>query len=238
MEIFESSEYQIQVRRVNRKMQGQIVAPDNSLVEQGEFDLFEHFAKNGKLKISLACLDRSQYLGCSRADIYFRSGDDVYWWNFAKGYVGIWCQMMIIIAMAVAFSTFLSAPIVMLGVIVMMVVGFFTPFLRALKTEDWEGGGPIESFIRVVSQQNMMVDLETGWATTIITNTDAFINQRLSDLTFLAPDFKQLDFANFLTHGYAIDTQRIVVAVAITLAFCIGLTLLGYFSLKTREIAK
>ncbi len=238
MENFETNEYQLQVRGVNRKIRGQILAPDGSLVEQGEYDLFDDFAKNGKLKISLACLDRSQYLGCAKADIYFRAGDEVYWWNFAKGYIGIWCQMMIIIAMAVAFSTFLSSPIVMLGVIVMMVVGFFTPFIRSLKTTDWDAGGPIESFIRVVTQSNMMVELETGWATTLIKNTDAFINQRLSDLTYLAPDFKQLDFANFLTFGYSIDTQRIVVAVAVTLAFCIGLTLLGYFSLKTREIAK
>lgn len=238
MENFETNEYQIQLRPLNRKIVGKIVTPDNSFVEEGEFDLFDDFAKNGKLKISIACLDKSQYLGAARADVYFRASDEVYWWNFIKGYIGIWCQMMIIIAMAVAFSTFLSAPIVMLGVIVMMIIGFFTPFIRGLKTEDWDAGGPIESFIRVVSQQNMMVELETGWATTLIENTDTFINHRLSDLTWLAPNFAQLDFANFLTHGYSIDTQRIIVAVAMTLAFCIGLTLLGYFSLKTREIAK
>jgi len=183
-------------------------------------------------------LDRNQYLGCARADIYFRASDEIYTWNFVKGYIGIWCQMMIIIAMSVAFSTFLSSPIVMLGVIMMMVVGFYTPFIRALKTEAWDAGGPIESCYRLVTQSNMRTELERGWGRTLIEAIDDFVNQRLSDLTYLAPNFSNLDFSKFLTHGYAIDTQRMIVAVAITLAFCIGLTLLGYFSLKTREIAK
>ena len=188
--------------------------------------------------MSLSCRDYNQYLGVARADMYFRASDDVYWFNYFKGYVGIWCQMMTIIAMAVAFSTFLGTPIVMLGVLMMMIVGFFTPFIRSLTDIERDGGGPIESLIRIVTQKNMQVNLETGVATTLIKESDKFISQRLSDLTYLAPNFKQLDFSEFLTYGYSIDNQRILVALAITFAFCVGLTLLGYFSLKTREIAK
>lgn len=235
---FETNEYQLQTLPISRKVIGRIVAPDGSLVEEGEYDLFDDFASNGKLNLSLSCRDRNQYIGCARADIYFRASDDVYWFNYLKGYIGIWCQMMTIIAMAVAFSTFLGTPIVMLGVLMMMILGFFTPFIRSLTAIDNEGGGPIESFIRIVTQKNMQVDLETGVATTLIKQSDSFVSHRLSDLTYLAPNFKQLDFSQFLTYGYSIDNQRILVALAITLAFCIGLTLLGYFSLKTREIAK
>ena len=235
---FETNEYQLQTLPISRKVIGRIVEPDGSLVEEGEYDLFDDFAANGKLNMSLSCRDRNQYIGCARADVYFRASDDVYWFNYIKGYVGIWCQMMTIIAMGVAFSTFLGTPIVMLGVIMMMILGFFSPFIRELTIPGREGGGPIESFIRIVTQKNMQVDLETGVATTLIKQSDSFVSHRLSDLTYLAPNFKQLDFSQFLTYGYSIDNQRILVALAITLAFCIGLTLLGYFSLKTREIAK
>ncbi|QEG21140.1 ABC transporter permease [Mariniblastus fucicola] len=235
---FETNEYQLQIRPISRKVIGRIEAPDGTLIEEGEYDLFDDFAANGKLELSLSCRDLNQYLGVARADMYFRASDDVYWFNYFKGYVGIWCQMMIIIAMAVAFSTFLGTPIVMLGVLTMMIIGFFTPFIRSLTEVGRDGGGPIESFIRILTQKNMQVDLETGVATTLIKESDNFISQRLSDLTYLAPNFKQLDFSEFLTYGYSIDNQRILVALAITLAFCIGLTLLGYFSLKTREIAK
>ena len=191
-----------------------------------------------RIRLNLRCEDRNQYIGVARADIYFRSNDDVYWVNFIKGYVGIWCQMMIVIAMGVAFSTFLSAPLTMLATVVTLIIGFSSPFIRGLTAPDAVGGGPIESFFRVITQRNMMTDIETGLATTLMEQTDKLLVQGLNALTYLAPNFSQLNFADFLTYGYAINVDRMLVAVTITIAFVIGLSLLGYFSLKTREIAK
>lgn len=236
---FETNEFSVQILPISRKILGKKVGPDGRLVDRGEYDLFTDFAGgNGKLNLSLTCRDFNQYLGVARADLYFRASDQVYWWNFAKGYVGIWCQMMIIIAMGVAFSTFLSAPITMFSTIVMIIIGFFSKFIREMTEASHEGGGPIESMIRVVTQKNMILDLDTGVTTTIVEQTDNLIVQSLSAMTYLAPNFSQLNFSNFLTYGYAIDSHRILVALTITLAFCIGLTILGYFALKTREIAK
>ncbi len=236
---FETNEYSVQTLPISRKIVGKLVSPDGKLLEKGEFDLFEDFAgKNQRLHLTLSCRDINQYLGVARADLYFRAGDNLYWANFFKGYIGIWCQMIIIIAMGVALSTFLSAAITMLGTLVMILIGFSAPFIRELTKIDHDGGGPIESFIRVVTQKNMMIDLDTGYLTTIIENVDKLVVAILNALTYLAPNFSTLNFSNYLTYGYAIDNQRILIAVLITLAFCVGLTLLGYFALKTREIAK
>ena len=57
-------------------------------------------------------------------------------------------------------------------------------------------------------------------------------------LTYLAPDFRQLNFSNYLVYGFAVDNQQMLIAVAMTIAFLFGLVLSGYFCLKTREIAK
>ena len=236
---FETNEYSVQTLPISRKIVGKLVSPDGKLLDKGEFDLFDDFAgKNQELHLSLSCRDINQYLGVAKADLYFRASDKVYWANFFKGYVGIWCQMIIIIAMGVAFSTFLSAPITMLGTLVMIIIGFNTPFIRELTDVNHDGGGPIESCIRVVTQKNMMVDLDTGVVTTVIENVDRLILAILNALTYLAPNFSQLNFSNYLTYGFAVDNQRIFIAVLITLAFCVGLTILGYFALKTREIAK
>jgi hypothetical protein len=35
-----------------------------------------------------------------------------------------------------------------------------------------------------------------------------------------------------------VDSSRLGVALLISIGFCLGLTILGYFCLKTREIAK
>lgn len=236
---FETNEYSIQTLPISRKILGKRMSADGKLIEQGEYDLFDDFAAgNQKIRLNLTCRDINQYLGVAQRDLYFRSGDQLYWANFFKGYLGIWCQMIIIIAMGVALSTFLSAPVTMLGAIVMIILGFFTTFVRDMTEVDHEGGGPIESFIRVVTQQNMVLELDTGVAKTFIEQTDKGIVQILNSITYLAPNFAQLNFAEPLTMGYAIDAQRVLIALTITLAFCVGLTFLGYFALKTREIAK
>jgi hypothetical protein len=235
---FETNEYAIQTLPISRTLVGKVIAPDGTIVEQGEYDLFNDFAKNGNLLLSLSCRDSGQYLGVARADVYFRAGDTAYWLNFLKGYLGIWCQLMIVIAMGVAFSTFLNTPVTMLGIVVMAILGFYSQFVRELTLPEKDGGGPIESLIRVITQQNMQVGLETSVLTTLMEQVDKGLVFLLAGLTYLAPDFAQLDFSQFLTYGYAIDTQRLVVAIAITLAFVGGLSILGYFALKTREIAK
>ncbi len=236
--IFETDEFNIQTLPVSRLQPGRILAPDGTIVEEGTYDLFEDFARNGKLKLILRCEDVNQYIGCARADVYFRAADDFYFWNFLKGYLGIWCQMIIIISLGVALSTFLSAPVTMLAASVAIIVGFFGEFIRKLAEPDVSGGGPIESFYRLVTQNNMETPLETGFATTVIEQIDNLLVYLLDKLTYLAPDFSKLNFSDFLTYGYSIDADRILVAITIALGFCLGLTILGYFCLKTREIAR
>jgi hypothetical protein len=243
---FETNEFSVQTLPVPKKIVGRIVAPDGSLVEEGAYDLFDDFAGgNGKLMVALSCRDINQYIGVGKSDAYLRGRDQAYWWNFLKGYIGIWCQLMIMIALGVALSTFLGSPLVMLSAIAVMIVGFNSGFIRKLAEVDAQGnlineqgGGPIESFVRVVTQQNTMVDLDTGFFDTIIEKLDYLLVAMMYMLTYLAPNFGQLNFSNYLVHGYAVNNSQLLVAVAITIAFVCGLTLLGYFCLKTREIAK
>jgi hypothetical protein len=242
---FESDEYSLQVLPIPRKIAGKSMSADGKTISSGIYDLFDDFAKNGKLRIRLSCRDLSQYIGVAKADMYFRAADQNYPFNFFKGFLGIWCQMMIIIAMGVALSTFLNSPVTMLATVVVIVVGFFTEFIRELLYGDPdvgtggpEGGGPIESLIRVVTQNNMISELETGVLTTLIENVDIFLVRLMVGFTYLAPNFSVLNFSDYLTYGYAIDTQRLLIALAITFIFCFGLTIVGYFALKTREIAK
>ena len=235
---FETNEFTIQTLPISRKLVGKVFSPDGKLVEQGQYDLFDDFAKNGSLKLTLKCRDYSQYLGIAQPDVYFRPSDAPYAWNFFKGYVGVWCQMIIVIAIGVALSTSLSAPITMLGTIVIIVLGHFSSFAQELASPNNVGGGTIESFIRVVTQQNMTSDLDTNWFITIVKNADIGISHLLYGLSFLAPDFSKFSFSNELSAGYSVSNSRVLIALWLTFVFSLGFILLGYFSLKTREIAK
>jgi hypothetical protein len=238
--MFETEEYAVQTIPVPRKLVGKQIAPDGTILKEGEFDLFSDFAGDSKqqLKMILRCEDPNQYLGLAKGDIYFRATDDLYWWNFVKGYLGIWCQLVIVVTMGVAFSTFLSAPVAMILSIVVILFGFISEFVRTMARFDVAGGGPIESFWRLVTQKNMEVDLEPGLQRTLMEQGDALLINALYYLTFLAPDFKRLNFSSFLTFGFSVDSNRLAVALAISLGFCLWVSVLGYFCLKTREIAK
>ncbi|MFO0036709.1 MAG: ABC transporter permease [Planctomycetota bacterium] len=238
--LFETEEYNVQTIPVPRKLTGKLINPDGSIQREGDFDLFKDYAGDDlhRLKIIVRCEDRNQYLGLARGDVYFRATDDLYWWNFIKGYLGIWAQLLVVVSLGVALSTFLSAPVAVIGTIVLILVGFTTTFIRQLAQPDVSGGGPIESFWRLITQKNMEVDLEPGLQRTLMEQADTLLVNLLNSLTYIAPDFRRMNFSSFLTYGYSVDSSRLGVALLISIGFCLGLTILGYFCLKTREIAK
>ncbi len=234
---FETDEFAIQVKGIPRKIPGQVYGPEGELLESGIYDLFDDFAPKGRLKLTVRCMDTGQYLGMARADIYFRVTDRPYWWNFTRGYFGIWLQMMIVISLGVAFSTFLSAPVTMLAAICAIVFGFFSESIKKLTVPDVSGGGPLESFYRLITQKNQEELLNETLGIQIMENIDKLFIGMVGAVTRIVPDFSTLDFSDFLTFGYYVDNDRILVAFLVSMAFCLGLTVMGYFALKTRELA-
>jgi ABC-type transport system involved in multi-copper enzyme maturation permease subunit len=236
--VFETSEGEIQSLSFPRTMLGRRLDENgNVITKSAQFDFFDEVAKNGKVRVVLRSEDRDQYLGVSRADVYFRAGEKVYWINFYKAFFGIWLQMLVVVTLAVSLSTFLSMPVTMFGTILVVLLGFVTEFIRSLLLPDADGGGPIESFIRMVTQMNMQTPLQEGFLNTAMQQVDKGLLQVLNALTYIVPDFSRLDFSQFVQFGYWIDGDRLMVATFLALSFCLGLIVFGYFNLKTREIA-
>ena len=63
--------------------------------------------------------------------------------NFAKGYLGIWLQMVLVIGIGVMFSTFLSGPVALLATLAASVAAFFVRLPgRAGLGQDRSAAGP------------------------------------------------------------------------------------------------
>lgn len=236
--VFETDEYNVQIIPLRRDLPGEKLRPDGTILETRDIDFFNEIAKNGRVKLTLRCEDQNQYLGVARENIYFRASDGLYWWNFSKGFLGIWAQMLVMISLGVALSTFLSTPVTMIGVMSMLVLGYNSSFISGLISKENIGGGPLESFYRIVTQKNMEIELEQGLARMVLEQADFFLLSVLGSLSNIAPNFSQLHFSEFLLYGYSIDIHRLAAALSVALAFTIGLTVFGYFCFKTREIAK
>ena len=215
------------------------------LADGKSVDIFDEYVDDsGRVELILRCEDSAQYFGVAQADLYLRQSNGDFLWNFTKGYLSIWMQMLLVIAMGVMFSTFLSAPVAMLATIGSVVMGFFTSSITALarsvfypENAEIPGGGPFESTIRILKQTNVTLDLDLGIATTVIKAIDLVIMFFMWAVAVALPDFSHFETVPYVAEGFNIPIDLCGQQVVIGLAYALVATCLGYFFLRTREIA-
>ncbi len=226
-------EFKSDVHRIPRKLSGFVDG------QPRELDLYDDLAADGKLQVIIRCIDNGQYFGMANADLFLRAGDQPFWWNFFKGYVSLWLQMVIVVCLGVMFSTFLNGPVAMVATLAAILLGFFGVLARDILTGAVMGGGPIESVIRLVTQKGVMVDLELGNQPlqVAIERADAGVMYLLYLLTAALPDFRQLATADFVAFGVNIFGGLLSRHLTIAAGYFLLTTIVGYFFLKTREMA-
>jgi hypothetical protein len=96
-----------------------------------EVDLFRDVvSEDGELDVEIGCLERAQFFGVAKPDVYLFKREGIPWVNFGKGFVAVWLQMVLVTALGVMWSTFLNGPISMLATIATMIGGYFREFLN------------------------------------------------------------------------------------------------------------
>ena len=231
---------------VQRKFQGQSgpvqLRPeqvDATLAKKDSFDLFEDLVSNGELEVWLKCAVPGQYFGAGQADLYLRSADASFTLNFFKGYLGIWLQMVLVIGFGVMFSTFLSAPVAMIATAGTLLGGFFSDFMSRIGHHEVYGGGPFESMFRLVTQDNVMTELEPGLRTDIMHMADRVAEKFLGSIASIVPPFGDFSYADQLANGFDILwNPYILVPVIRAIGYLLPVFLAGYLFLKTREVAR
>ncbi|GIW91020.1 MAG: ABC transporter permease [Pirellulaceae bacterium] len=249
---FYAREFVIDRQLIPRKLE----AIDSETSTVTEVDLFD-LVDNGKIEVWLQCAERGQYFGMAQADVYLRAANRPFWLNFVKGYLGIWLQMVLIIAFGVAASTFLSGPIGMISTLGAVILGFSSQFVVGVmegaiqsnpvlnpifgtminEERAVPGGGPIESLIRLVTQKNVMIDLDLPKAAELtVKSLDAVLMAAMMAITRMMPDFRYFHTADYLAYGYNIGGDLIAQQVTVALGYVLVLTVAGYFCLKVREV--
>ncbi|MDO4549674.1 MAG: hypothetical protein Q4C96_00305 [Planctomycetia bacterium] len=221
--------------------------------DKSEFDLFndlvakeftyfdgktERVVKNA-VEIWVRCLEPGQYFGAAQHDMYLRAGDSSFTWNFCKGYLGIWFQMVLVIAYGVLFSTFLSTPVALFATFFVVLGGFFHSFLADLGTGSVLGGGPWEAFIRMINQENITIELDLTTPEMIMANIfDSIFQGFMWFFSHLLPSLTRFDASVFVSKGFNIPLHLLAIHFIYVLSFVFPLYVTGYLFLKTREIEK
>lgn len=201
-------------------------------------DLFDDLAPDGDLEIWVQCLDESQYFGVAKGDLYLRASDASFALNFIKSYLGIWVQMLLVTSFGVMFSTFLSGPVAMMATLASLIVGFRAQFIFDVAKGAVQGGGPVESFIRIIKQQNVTTLLEPGLTTTVVQSADQVFMTIMTRITSLLPNFNQFSNVNYVAHGFDIPPDVVLVQICTATGYVVAALAIGYFFLRTREVAR
>jgi ABC-type transport system involved in multi-copper enzyme maturation permease subunit len=201
-------------------------------------DLFDDLAPEGELEIEVQCLDSGQYFGVAKADLYLRARDASFTANFVKGFMGIWVRMLLVTSLGVMFSTFLSGPVAMMATLAALILGLYTDFIMGVAQGTIEGGGPVETCIRIVKQMNVTVQLEPGLTTDVVKAADSVFMYFLTTVVSLLPDFGKFDNVNYVAHGFDVPWDVVLVQLFTCLGFVAAMFAIGYFFLRTREVAR
>ncbi len=197
--------------------------------------------EQGQIEVVVQCLDRSQYFGFAQGDCYVRMKEGSPLWNFTKAYISMWVQMVLVIAIAVTGSTVLSGPIAMMFTVSFILLGFYREFFVRVARGIQEGGGPVESLVRLVTQMNLTAGFRGESETTslwIMRSVDSVFLGAMELLANVLPDFGEFNATKYVAYGFDIPANQIAQQLTMGAAYVIGLSIVGYFLLRTREVAK
>jgi ABC-type transport system involved in multi-copper enzyme maturation permease subunit len=236
---FKVKEFQIDQKKVPTSLKG------NRGGKPADLDFFKDIAPDGKFEVVVRCTDRNQYLGMAAGDLYLRAKTLSFRWNFFKGFVSIWLQLVVVICFGVMFSTFLSGQIAIVATISVLVLGLFGSFIDHLVTEAIKreagsgGGGPIESLIRIPMQSGSGVQFDIGnkAVETTIQSVDLNALFFVKILKAGSPNFNELSTTDFIAYGVNLSEHLLAKHFTICFGYLLMTGIISYFFLKTREMA-
>jgi len=234
---FRAKEYSIYEHFIPRTVRG--VDPNNA-ANTIELDLFAGLyplVEDGELKIEIRCNDRAQYFGMAKPDLYIMAAEGSFLLNFAKGYFGIWMQLVLIISLAVMFSTFLNGAVAILAAAAGGISGYFTRMIEEIAAGPEYGGGPIESFYRIITRRPMATELEPSLTATVVQSLDYGIEAILGVVARMLPNLGGLSDADWVTSGFNVPGDVLLIQFCTVIGFAIPLYVLGHYILRGREVA-
>ena len=201
-------------------------------------DLFEDLVHEGRIEVWVRCREHAQFFGMAQADVYLLAADSSFTWNFAKAYLGVWFQMVLVTLFGVLFSSFLSGVVAFKATLATVVLGMFSGFIVGIQAGEYAAGGPIESFIRNLRQEGAVTELALPEIPKrIVKSLDAAYLNVLTTATHILPRYPEFNTVDKVAYGFNINNSLVARHCLITLAYFFVIAVLGYFIFRTRELA-
>jgi hypothetical protein len=142
------------------------------------------------------------------------------------------------------FSTFLSGPVALIATAVAVLLGMAAEWVFELSASMTPGsrrnlgGGPIESLIRLLRQDAMTTDFDLSTVPrVIIQGIDRVTVYMLDAVATALPNLPKMNTSEFVANGMNIFGALVGRHATAAVCYLLLAVMVGYFFLKTREVA-
>jgi ABC-type transport system involved in multi-copper enzyme maturation permease subunit len=237
---FEIKEFGLNEQSVKRE----VSFYDDEIKDTRSVDLFQDLVhldekqNQNVLQVEVQCLDSGQYLGMARPDFFIRLPDRSFLTGYFKAIVGIWLLTVFVVSIGVTASTFVKGPVATLLTFSVLIVGQgFRDFMIKLITGEQKGGGPLESWYRLVTHMNDTLELPETAGVQIMQGIDKVLLSVLWLMQHLIPDLSSFVMSPYVANGFDVPLGVAMArSLAMTIGYLIPCVLVGYYSLTLREL--
>lgn len=238
--------YTTQPQPVNEFRSKQDIIPRKVTVDDVQYDILNDLTTKGSdkvpkgiLGIEVACIDRDQYIGMARSDLFIRMPDRPFWVGYWKAIFGTALTVLLVSMIGVAASTMVKAPIAAVLTAVMYILSGKNPhqFMDQLVAGQVQGGGVLESVYRLVMHLGPSTELPANPAFTVVQIFDSILMNFLWLCKQVIPRSQYFNMPEYVANGFDVPwATSLIPSLLVTSAFIIPCVMMGYFALRTREL--
>jgi hypothetical protein len=203
-----------------------------------QLDLFDDLVHGGRLRVEVRGLERGQYLGMARPDLFIRLPDRPFLSGFSKAILANWLMMVLITVIGVTASCFLKGPIAAVLTFSLIIMGtVFHDFMDRLVHDKVPGAGAVESVFRIGTHKNQSVKLDDSIGKSIMQAIDKPLLAALWLVFHVIPNFNPYEVTGWVANGFDVPwSSAMMTCLFNTLAYFLPCSVLGYFMLRLREL--
>lgn len=219
--------------------------PQLTDVDGKPVNLEKDLLHDGKLQIEAACLSGGQLLGMARPDLFIRLPSRTFAASYFKSIFSIGLMMVTVIVLGVVAGCFVKGPVATLLTAFVVIVGRLShAFMKELTSGYYrdsnfqmQGRGILDSLIRIPTHLTPGVEMGEGFVYRAIQAIDNVELSGLWAVQHLFPDLRTFDTTEYVANAFDVPwAAALLPSLAVTFGYCIPWIIVGYFSLKIREL--
>lgn len=215
--------------------------------EEGKpVDLVKDIFSAGRMRVEVSCLSSGQFIGMARPDLFIRLPDRSFAVSFFKSVFSIGLMMVMVVVLGVTSGCFVKGPVATVLTAFIVIVGRLAhTFLEELASGvykdnpgfEMKGRGILDSLIRIPTHQAPVVELEDTLFHRIVKAVDNVELSGLWAIQHIFPDLSTFDTTEYVANSFDVPwAASLLPSLAVTFGYCLPWILIGYFSLKLREL--